>query len=347
LETSLQKYKNLAFLDTPGYSKPDSENYSAKTDEKIARQQLNTVDLILWFLPVNEAGSFSDSDITFIKSLDQEIPIAVICSKANRRTEKQRKEIRNKIKEQILVENLNVKEIFFFDRESPDGLDSAKIYQMFDEWNRQVAEEEVFAKHFKRLFWDCREYYKKKKEEAGAEIRNLNDALLLLDDNGAVAVHIERVKANCEKEREMMTKAEKEMLRLQTEFFKEIKVVADEVGIYMPEPKDIDVLEDKITNPLLVLQNYNKEHKKDVPKAVKEEIQDLFRGITPVFECEPGGSRYKEMIGDIMSEIPFPSGDEIKFGNDINYQELMKEILTGTKNKNEKLKGKKEGKANG
>ncbi|MDO5406473.1 MAG: GTPase domain-containing protein [Eubacteriales bacterium] len=337
LETDLQKYENLVFLDTPGYSKPDSEDYSAKTDEKIARQQLNTVDFILWFLPVSEAGSFTDSDINFIKSLDQEIPITVICSKANRRTEAQRTEIEAKIREQILVENLNVKDVFFFDTESPDGLDSGKIYHMFDEWNRANYEEEVFAKHFKRLFWECRSYYKKKKEEAGTEIRNLQNALLLLENTDDIGVYIERVKANSETEREEMNRAEKEMIRLQTEFFKEIKVVADEVGIYMPEPKDIDVLADKITNPLEVLRNYNVQHKKQVSPELREKVLDTFRGVKPVFECEPGGSRYKGIISGLLEEISFPQEEEIRFGNDLNYHELVGTILHGTKLKNDKL----------
>lgn len=340
LETPLQRYKNLVFLDTPGYSKPDSQNYSAKTDENIARQQLNTVDMILWFLPVNEAGSFTDSDIRFIRSLDKNIPITVICSKAKRRTNQQREEIRAKIKEQILVENLNVKDVFFFDTEDPDGLDAPKIYKMFEQWNRQDYEEEVFAKHFKRLFWECREYYRKKGEEAAAEIRNLKNALLMMDDAGDTSVYIERVKANSENERKIMQDAEKEMLKIQTDFFQEIKVVADEVGIYMPEPKDIEVLSDKITDPLMILKEYNEAHKKTVPKELKEQVLDMFRGVTPVFECEPGGSGYKDVVQNALNEIGFPAAEEIKFGNDVNYAEIMQEVLSGTKNKNEKLRKK-------
>lgn len=45
--TPLHKYENIAFLDTPGYSKPDSEKYSAKTDEQISRGQLNSSNYIL------------------------------------------------------------------------------------------------------------------------------------------------------------------------------------------------------------------------------------------------------------------------------------------------------------
>lgn len=316
LETDLQIYENLIFLDTPGYSKPDSQNYSVKTDEKIARQQLNTVDFILWFLPVSEAGSFTDSDIRFIKSLNQEIPITVICSKAMRRTAEQRRDIEVKLREQILMENLNVKDVFFFDREDPEGLDSQKIRKLFEQWNQTKYEENGFARRFKRMFWECREYYKRKKEETGTDVRNLQNALLFLEDSNEAAVYIQRVKDNSEKVREKMEWAEKEMLRLQTDFFKEIKSAADEVGIYMPEPKDIDVLEDKIINPLVILREYNRHHSEKTSKELdsyldemKEQIKDAFRGVNPVFVCEPGGSRYKDMIKELMEEIEFPTGD--------------------------------------
>ena len=48
--TPLHKFEHIAFLDTPGYSRPDSEKYSAKTDEQIARGQLNSSNYILWFV---------------------------------------------------------------------------------------------------------------------------------------------------------------------------------------------------------------------------------------------------------------------------------------------------------
>lgn len=335
LETDLQKYEHLAFLDTPGYSKPESEHYTAKTDEAIARQQLNTADFILWFVP-SDAGSLTEGDIGFLKSMHQEIPITVIISKANRRAGQQ-EEIKAKIKEQILAENLNVKEIFCFDKETPEGLDRKRIDALFEEWNQEKQEKQEFAKRFKRLFWECREYYKRKKEEAGTEIRNLQNALLILENAEEAAVYIERVKASSEQEREKMTAAEEEILRLQTDFFREIKVVGDEVGIYMPEPEDIEVLGDKITNPLQVLKDYNKAHKKNISREQKEKLLDIFREIKPVFECEPGGSKYKEVIQEVMKKVQFPQAEEISFGREIDYQKMMEKILDGTKNKNKQL----------
>ena len=70
--TPNQPYANIAFLDTPGYSKPDSENYSAKTDEKIARSQLNAGDYILWFISA-ESGTIVNDDLNFLDSLDNQM----------------------------------------------------------------------------------------------------------------------------------------------------------------------------------------------------------------------------------------------------------------------------------
>ena len=63
--TPLHKYDNIAFLDTPGYSKPDSEKYSAKTDEQIARGQLNSSNYILWFVQA-DAGTITEEDLSLI-----------------------------------------------------------------------------------------------------------------------------------------------------------------------------------------------------------------------------------------------------------------------------------------
>ena len=58
-------YSEIAFLDTPGYSKSDIGNNSGKTDERIARIQLNSSNYIFWCVPA-EAGTISADDIAFL-----------------------------------------------------------------------------------------------------------------------------------------------------------------------------------------------------------------------------------------------------------------------------------------
>lgn len=95
--TPLHKYDNIAFLDTPGYSKPDSEKYSAKTDEQIARGQLNSSNYILWFVQA-DAGTITEEDIKFIKTLREDIPKLIIVNKADKKNLKDLQSIMEKSK---------------------------------------------------------------------------------------------------------------------------------------------------------------------------------------------------------------------------------------------------------
>ncbi|WP_298589058.1 dynamin family protein, partial [uncultured Selenomonas sp.] len=83
VETPRQPYARIAFLDTPGYSKPDSAAYSARTDAAIARSQLNASDHILWCIPA-DAGVISTDDVNFLKSLSKDIPKLIIITKADK-----------------------------------------------------------------------------------------------------------------------------------------------------------------------------------------------------------------------------------------------------------------------
>lgn len=82
--TSLHQYDNIAFLDTPGYSKPDSGKYSVKTDEKIARRQLNSSNYILWFIQA-DAGTITEEDIKFIKTVREDIPKLFVVNKSDKK----------------------------------------------------------------------------------------------------------------------------------------------------------------------------------------------------------------------------------------------------------------------
>ena len=70
ISSPLQPFENIALLDTPGYSKAESAEYSAKTDEKIARAQLNSANYILWFVQA-DSGTITQEDISFLETLNR------------------------------------------------------------------------------------------------------------------------------------------------------------------------------------------------------------------------------------------------------------------------------------
>lgn len=108
-----QSFSNIAFLDTLAIQRPIEAGYSVKTDEKIARAQLNTADFILWFVPA-DFGTISEEDIKFIKTLYAEIPLCIIVNKADKKSDEELAEIIEKIKKVLDLKGMLYRCICFF-----------------------------------------------------------------------------------------------------------------------------------------------------------------------------------------------------------------------------------------
>jgi len=110
VERTSFKWKNLTFLDTPGYSKADSiKNRNDNTDENIAREHLRTADYLIWLIDIQN-GTIPEEDIQFIRSLDYEGKTLFVFNKADKKTEEQINSVIS-----VTKENLEKNEIEFFD----------------------------------------------------------------------------------------------------------------------------------------------------------------------------------------------------------------------------------------
>lgn len=74
-------WDNLAFLDTPGYSKADAEG-AAETDQGIALRQLTEADHVLWLLSAKN-GSIRQDDLDFLRRLNHPQPIFFVVTQAD------------------------------------------------------------------------------------------------------------------------------------------------------------------------------------------------------------------------------------------------------------------------
>lgn len=82
-----EDFQQLAFLDTPGYSKPGDAIRGKReiTDYDIARSQLRTVDYLIWLVDANR--TLTASDLDFIEKLQNPCPMLLVFTKADTRTE--------------------------------------------------------------------------------------------------------------------------------------------------------------------------------------------------------------------------------------------------------------------
>lgn len=309
--TPLHKYDRIAFLDTPGYSKPDSEKYSAKTDEQIARGQLNASNYILWFVQA-DAGTITEEDIKFIKTLREDTPKLVIVNKADKKNLKDLKEIISKIKASLDIKGVRYVDVFAFTSRinqveneelcSFIEADTEKIKKQIESWNRQVYESN-FARNFKILFVRCREFYEDEIDEESRKLVRLNTSITKLsveDVDSEILEPLQSMVRDTQKTVNELKDIREKLKELQDEFFTEIKFISDVVGIAMPEPSEIDLLQDNVQNPMELIAEYKKEKNIQTDPSIGDMLQSVFEGIEPVINKRPGGSEYRDELLDVI-----------------------------------------------
>lgn len=313
LATPRQIYPNIAFLDTPGYSKPESAQYSSRTDEQIARQQLNTAGLILWFVNAGN-GVITQNDIDFLRSLREDIPKLVILTRADRKRD-QLKEIRAKVQETLALKGVgNCLGVYAYDRDCPEDYDMPRIRAFFEDWNRRTARPN-FAINFKRLFIRCRKFFEDEKAKSGWQLEQLNHASLILSGDEKAAQILDRLIADCKLENLALAKTGEAVCQLQNLFFQEIKRVSDVVGICMPEPSEIDLLREDAQDPLSLLQDYNRSQGVKPNRQLRAILQNTLADTQSAFGRLAGGGEYHGELLRIMRTHCQVPREEVRFNS--------------------------------
>ncbi len=336
--TPLQQYENIAFLDTPGYSKPDSEKYSAKTDEQIARGQLNSSNYILWFVQA-DAGTITEEDIKFIKTLRERIPMLIIVSKADKKNLKDLQAIIEKIKSILDIKGIRYLDVLAF-TSSPEQIgerglrtfieqNTEKIRKKIAEWDTQIYESN-FARNFKKLFVRCKSFYEDEIEEESRKLTRLNISITKLGAEEIEAEILEPLQLmvkEAQKNVNELKEISRKLKELQDEFFTEIKFISDIVGIAMPEPSEIDLLQDKVQDPLHLIEEYKKEKGIKTDDSVVDMLEEMFSGIEPVINKIAGGNEYREELIEIMRQACDVKPEEIHingvYKNTAEYKTLL------------------------
>lgn len=286
-----QPFKHLALLDTPGYSKAEGNSYSKKTDEKIARTQLNSANFILWFVPA-DAGTITNSDIEFLRSLNPAIPKLIIVNKADKLLPDELDEVVDKIRDTLQMKGIQVVDVLADSAEEPEDYDRGRILEYLNKWDTAVSKSR-FAYNFKVLFTRCKEYYDTELDEAQRLHNRLSHILAdFPSDNPDAEDYLQSMDRASVRSIAELKELKNRLHQLQDDFFTEIKRIADVVSIEMPEPSEIDLLSDKLTDPKAVLDAYCSQNGLDDVKhknqrlAVSELLTEVFRDVqTPFFDA--------------------------------------------------------------
>jgi hypothetical protein len=102
------------------------------------------------------------------------------------------------------------------------------------------------------------------------------------------------------------------------------------VNIDMPEPSEIDLLQDKVQNPLQLIEEYKKEKGIKTDDSIVDMLQNMFDGVEPVINKVAGGSEYREELIEIIKNACSVTPEEIHindvYKNSKEYAELISKV---------------------
>ncbi len=87
-------YKNLCFIDTPGYNPASGKGTSTASDTEIAKDYLSNAEALIWLIGADANGTIPQTDIAFLKEIKKEElannpkPLYVIYNKADLKSDK-------------------------------------------------------------------------------------------------------------------------------------------------------------------------------------------------------------------------------------------------------------------
>lgn len=258
------RWHNLAFSDTPGYTKPDNPRGRTVSDEAIARAQLNAAQAIVWFVPAS-AGTISESDLAFLATLDPGIPRLVLVSCADEREHRAIADIVQGISNTLAGRNLPAIDVIPVSAHDEDEYPFDRALTYFDDWNQQTRELR-FARNFKQHFTRYARFIEGAQRNINLRLNRLQrilaatpadevglitDAQELTDDARANLAHLNVLSD--------------ELRVLRKQFFTRLKAIGDAAGVPLPEPAEIELIDIETFDLLGLLHDLRMQHQRAEP----------------------------------------------------------------------------------
>lgn len=250
------KWNNLAILDTPGYSKPEESSWNERTDENLARNQLNTADYIVWVIPADN-GTISEQDILFLSSLNKRIPKLIVLSKADKKDPNDIPLIIEQIKSTVENRGIQVLDVVPYSRKKKKNYPLNLICDHFDNWN-QESNAIQFAQNFKKQFLAYQSFVEEEQRQSYRAMDKLKRILSMSEDsdiNDDATDLLDRVK----QELDGIAALKADLQQLNHDFFTKLKQIGDLAGVRLPEPNALELMDLREINMLDMLRGLREE----------------------------------------------------------------------------------------
>ena len=268
-------WQNLALLDTPGYSKAD-EAGSERTDAGLARTQLNSAQFIVWLVPADK-GTITEEDIAFLASLERDIPKLVVVSRADKHPAEDIARIVELVRETLQKRGIAALDVLPFTSRGKDRFPLEPILSHFNQWD-QAKRELGFAEQFKRQFMAYQRFIDERHQQEQRMLGKFNRILALSDDSD-VQDDVLSLQRKSKNELSNVESLKQDLMTLQVIFFTKLKQIGDVVGIPLPEPDAISLLDLPAINLSDMLSELAEKQNIDITEIDAAIWQPLMRDI--------------------------------------------------------------------
>lgn len=266
-------WENLAIIDTPGYSKPDSEQWSERTDENLARAQLNAAQAVVWVISA-KSGGITEDDINFLARLRPEIPKLIALTRADSAPEEDIRAIVEGVVRSTTERNIPVIAVIPVTNRNLPQFPLTPLLEKLYQWNLHQTKLR-FAYNFKALFTQYSRSIEAELRHTHWQLNRLNRMVILVEDQ-IILSDVQAFKTEIDEQLQRLDRQLNDLVELRNRFFIALKHIGDKVGIPLPEPHEIDLLSDggvKLIDILIQMRMQQGTKEKDMRTLLHKLIQ--------------------------------------------------------------------------
>ena len=305
-------WENLALIDTPGYTKHEDQAQGARTDEHIARTQLNAAQAIVWVIDARK-GCITEDDLQFLATVQADIPRLIVVSRADQKPAEEISAIVQGIKATLSERNLPFVDVIPVSARQKQEWPVEPIVMQLAAWSRQPRALR-FAHNFKAQFTRYARFIEEEQRQAQRHLNRLN-RILVMAESQDVQADAEELKQQAEDSLLAAKERAAELLGLRHRFFGDLKAIGDAVDIELPEPSEIDLLEIQGTDLLKLLTKQREQEGRSAPEE-SEALYELMK--------EGETAKLSSLIGNGLEAQLSP---HIATGLDIHSRETYARLL--------------------
>ena len=161
-----QRWPNLAFLDTPGYSNHEDIEQGL-CDAHIAKVQLNDAQCLIWLVSADQ-GVISQSDIDFLTTIRSDIPKLIVISRADKKSPEDLTEIKKLTQYTLAQHQIEVVDVLVLSARQPEKFDRQLLDGYLTQWSLNSQESRIIE-NFSAYFDAMKKHLANKEGEVEIE----------------------------------------------------------------------------------------------------------------------------------------------------------------------------------